>query len=45
MDDNRPKNVEKNGGHDLRGTFIFVMLLGIFMIASWFAIYILYVSR
>lgn len=37
------KSVEKK--NDLRGTFIAVMLLGVFMIGSWFAIYALYLSR
>lgn len=30
---------------DLRGTFIAVMLLGVFIIVSWFGIYALYLSR
>lgn len=30
---------------DLRGTFTFVMLLGVFMIASWAAVYYVFISR
>lgn len=30
---------------DLRGTFTFVMLLGVFMIVSWVAIYYVFITR
>ncbi|MDW0112552.1 cytochrome c oxidase subunit 2A [Sporosarcina saromensis] len=32
-------------GMDLKGTFIAVMLLGIFILVSWFGIYALFLSR
>lgn len=32
-------------GVDLKGTFIAVMLLGVFILVSWFGIYALFLSR
>lgn len=38
---------QENGSHSisLKGTFIAVMLLGIFILVSWFAAYALFLSR
>lgn len=30
---------------DLRGTFISVMILGVFLLGSWFGVWALYLSR
>jgi len=43
--DAKSSNKPQDKKNDLRGTFIAVMLLGVFMIGSWFAIYALYLSR
>lgn len=45
--DNRnqsPANDSKNEVH-YKGTFIAVMLLGVFMVVTWFAVYALFLSR
>ncbi|WP_186668956.1 cytochrome c oxidase subunit 2A [Sporosarcina sp. BP05] len=31
--------------HNLKGTFIAVMLLGVFILVSWFGFYALFLSR
>ena len=38
------KNNESSTIH-FKGTFIAVMLLGVFLVASWFGIYALFLSR
>lgn len=39
------KKGKKKESMSLKGTFISVMLLGIFLIISWFGIYALFLSR
>ncbi|SDQ55529.1 cytochrome c oxidase subunit 2A [Virgibacillus salinus] len=35
----------KKESPDLKGTFISVMMLGLFILASWFGVYALFVMR
>lgn len=37
--------VEEHDEVDLRGTFFFNMLLGVFLIVSWLGVWALYMSR
>lgn len=39
------KKDEKKESHSLKGTFISVMLLGIFLLVSWFGVYALFLVR
>lgn len=39
------KDVEKEEENEFKGTFIAVMLLGLFLIASWVGVWILYLIR
>lgn len=36
---------EQQGDTDLRGTFFFNMLLGIFLVLSWLGVWAIYMSR
>ena len=48
MKDQNPKQQNaknKDSTIHFKGTFIAVMLLGVFMLASWFGIYALFLSR
>ncbi len=36
---------QKGASISLKGTFIAVMLLGVFILISWFALYALFLSR
>lgn len=36
---------EEHDDVDLRGTFFFNMLLGIFLVLSWFGVWAIYMSR
>lgn len=39
------QTVEEHNDVDLRGTFFFNMLLGVFLIVSWLGVWALYMSR
>ena len=42
----RPNGSEQNhNGINLKGTFISVMLLGVFILVTWFGLYALFLSR
>lgn len=43
LDPHQPK--QKGASISLKGTFIAVMLLGVFILISWFALYALFLSR
>ena len=39
------KHIKDPNEANLKGTFIFVMILGAFLVVSWVGIYILFLSR
>lgn len=39
------QTVEEHDDSDLRGTLFFNMLLGIFLVLSWFGVWAIYMSR
>lgn len=41
----KEKHEEKKEEHSLKGTFVSVMLLGAFLIASWLGVWIIYLIR
>lgn len=41
----KQQNVEEQDGADLRGTLFFNMLIGIFLVLSWFGVWAIYMSR
>lgn len=43
--DHKQQSVKSETPIHLKGTFIAVMLLGVFMVISWFGIYALFLSR
>ncbi len=46
MKNKNPKQQKSNESTiHFKGTFIAVMLLGVFLVASWFGIYALFLSR
>ncbi|MFC0187919.1 cytochrome c oxidase subunit 2A [Fictibacillus aquaticus] len=46
LETNKPKKLKKaEKEQDLKGTLLSVMLLGLFIILSWGAVYALYLSR
>ena len=48
MENKNPKQKHANNNEStihFKGTFIAVMLLGVFLVASWFGIYALFLSR
>jgi hypothetical protein len=41
----QPLDTSEEASFNLKGTFIAVMLLGVFILVSWFGIYALFLSR